>query len=47
MEDSGMDAWKPKLTMKEKIFNVVREVAGCLACLVMIELLMIMFVVFS
>ena len=42
-----MDAWKPKLTMKEKVFNAVCKAAGYFACLVMFESLMIMFVVFS
>lgn len=42
-----MDAWKPKLTVKEKICATLWKVAGYLACIALTEAMMIMFVLLA
>ena len=42
-----MDAWKPRMTMKEKIFAALWKVVGYLFCIAMIEAMFFMFVLLA
>ena len=42
-----MNAWKPKLTMKEKVCEALKNIAGYCLCVAMIEAMMVMFVLLA